>query len=589
MKSNGQIISKLFRNSVISIIAAAIATMIGIVIDGIVIGRFLGEDSMAAYGLVTPVINLATAFSGILATGAQVVCAQRLGSGNAEKARRAFSMCMVVTVIAAAIMMAVFFFFRGDICVLLGARGNSAKLLPLAADYILGMLLSFPCVLLLFEFNSLMRLDGDPNRVIVAVVAMTVLDIAGDLLNALVIHGGMLGMGITTSLSYLTALVIMLLHFTKKDIIFKFSFKGLKLKDLGEILMTGSSSAIGSASSMLRNTVLNQIMVATILSSTAVAALSVVNTVFNFTSSVMLGVSMTTAMIAGLILGEQDRSAAKALVKVSVKASLIVGAVLTVILFAAADLIAGVFGSSDGTKMVELAARGLRFYALSIILYGINVVFINYTQGMRRMTISNIVCFLANFVYIVAPALLMFGVLDTDAVWLAFIIGELATLITIIVMAAVKKRGVPYKIADYLFLKEPFGVADENLFEASISNKNEVIPVSEAVGEFCENKGAPMKIGTLTALFVEELSNNIIEFGFADGKKHSIDIRVMKLSDRWTLCFRDNCKLFDPTKWIKLHETDDPTANIGIRMVCGMAKDINYLSTMELNNLTIKL
>lgn len=50
MKNNGKIISKLFRNSVISIIAAAIATMIGIVIDGIVIGKFLGEDSMAAYG-----------------------------------------------------------------------------------------------------------------------------------------------------------------------------------------------------------------------------------------------------------------------------------------------------------------------------------------------------------------------------------------------------------------------------------------------------------------------------------------------------------------------------------------------------------
>ena len=59
MKNNGQIISKLFRKSVVSIILAAIATMLGIVIDGIVIGRFLGKDSMAAYGLVTPVINLA--------------------------------------------------------------------------------------------------------------------------------------------------------------------------------------------------------------------------------------------------------------------------------------------------------------------------------------------------------------------------------------------------------------------------------------------------------------------------------------------------------------------------------------------------
>ena len=239
--------------------------------------------------------------------------------------------------------------------------------------------------------------------------------------------------------------------------------------------------------------------------------------------------------------------------------------------------------------MVTLASRGLRFYALSVILYGIDVVFINYTQGMRRMTLSNIVCFLANFVYIVAPALLMFGWLDTDAVWIAFIIGEFTTLVTIIIMAAVKKRGMPYKVGDYLFLKEPFGVSDENLFETSISEKGEIIPASEAVNAFCTERGASTKISTLMSLFVEELSNNIVEFGFADGKKHSIDIRVIKDKDGWILRFRDNCKLFDPTEWIKLHNSDDPTANIGIRMVCGMAKETNYLSTMELNNLTIKL
>ena len=167
-----------------------------------------------------------------------------------------------------------------------------------------------------------MRLDGDANRVVVAVIVMTVLDIAGDLVNALVVHGGMLGMGVTTSISYFTALVIMLLHFTKKDIIFKFSFKGLRIKDLVDIVATGSSSAVGSASSMLRNAALNQIMVACVLSSTAVAALGVVNTVFNFTSSTMLGVAMTTAMIAGMILGEQDRVAAELLVKVNVRVTL---------------------------------------------------------------------------------------------------------------------------------------------------------------------------------------------------------------------------------------------------------------------------
>ena len=155
MKNNGQIITRLFRKSVVSIIAAAIATMVGIVVDGIVIGRFLGPDSMAAYGLVTPIINLATAFSGILATGAQIICAQHIGAGSKKNARRAFSMCMLITVVISVIMVAVVLVFRDNIAVLLGAHGKSAHLLSLTSDYLFGVVFSFPCVLFLFEFSSI--------------------------------------------------------------------------------------------------------------------------------------------------------------------------------------------------------------------------------------------------------------------------------------------------------------------------------------------------------------------------------------------------------------------------------------------------
>ncbi len=589
MNHNSKIISKLFRSSVLSIIAAAIAAMLGIVIDGIIIGRFLGTDSMAAYGLVTPVVNLTTAFSGVLAMGAQVVCAQHLGAGSKQKARQTFSMCMVVTIVISAVLMLLIFFFRENVCVLLGARDKSAHLLPLVSDYLLGMMFSIPSVLLLFEFNALMRLDGDANRVVVAVVVMTVLDIVGDILNALVIKGGMLGMGITTSISYFVALVIMLLHFTKKDIIFKFSFKGLRLKDLSDILLTGSSSAMGSTATMLRNAILNQIMVATVLSSTAVAALSVLNTIMNFTSSTMIGIGMTCAMIAGMILGEKDRSAALSLVKVTVRTALLIGGILAVAIFLLADVIAGVFKGDNGEQMVALAARGLRFYSVSLILYGINNAFVNYTQGMRRMAISNIFCFLETFVFIVVPALSLAGILSTDAVWLAFLIGEGCTLLSIIIFAAIHKRGIPYRMSDYLFLKEPFGAPEENVFEASVTDESQVIPASDAVREFCVSKNADPKQTYLLSLFVEELGNNIVRHGFMKGKGNGIDIRVIREEEGFTLRFRDNCKAFDPTEWIKLHESDDPTSNIGIRMVCGMAKSVHYVSAMDLNNLTVSI
>ncbi|SCW48129.1 Na+-driven multidrug efflux pump [Ruminococcaceae bacterium YRB3002] len=579
----------MFRNSVISIIAAVIAVMLGVVIDGIVIGRFLGPESMAAYGLIMPYINLGTVFSSVLSSGVQVICAQRIGEGNIKGARQAFSVCMVATFIISAILTAVTVIWRSEIASILGANGNSSVLLPYAADYLLGVAFAMPPTIFMLEFNSLMRLDGDAGRVIVAVAVMTVLDIAGDLLNALVIHGGMLGMGLTTTISYLTALVIMLLHFRRKDIVFRFSFHGMSIKDLRDILITGSSSAVGSGSSALRNAVLNRIMIATVLSGTAVGALGILNTVYNFTSCVLIGIGMTTAMIAGMVLGEQDRTTAEQLVRTTVRTSLLLGTGLGIILFVFAEPVAGLFGNKDGAAMVSLAARGLRLYAVSLVLFGLNNSFVNYLQGMRRMKHSVILNFLHNFLYIAIPALALADLMDTDAVWISYIIGEVLTLLTIVILAAVQKKGVPFRIRDYLFLSEPFGVPESEVYETTITDRSQLIHVSGQVAEFCASREATPKQAMLLSLFVEELGNNVIDFGFTEDGKKSLDIRLVHQGDEWTLRLRDNCSAFDQTEWVRLHENDDPSANIGIRIVCSTAKEVEYVSTMNLNILTVRL
>ena len=63
----------------------------------------------------------------------------------------------------------------------------------------------------------------------------------------------------------------------------------------------------------------------------------------------------------------------------------------------------------------------------------------------------------------------------------------------------------------------------------------------------------------------------------------------MREENGWILRFRDNCGAFDPTEWASLHGSDDPAANIGIRMVCGMAKEVRYLNTMDLNVMTLRM
>ena len=443
-----------FLKNMVGMVIASMMAMLGIVVDGIVISRFLGTQRMAAYGLVTPITNLIMVFSGILSSGSQVVCGKYLGAGDYKGARRAFSECMVATVLLSAALMGILLVFRDDFCRMLGAAGKSAALLPLASEYLLGMLFSIPAVLLLFEFNGLMRLDKDPNRIIVAVAVMTVLDIAGDLLNAFVIHADMLGMGLSTSISYSLALVIMLLHFRRKDIVFHLSLRDLSFRELKSVCWIGSSSAVGAAAAMLRNRVLNGIMLGTVYAVTATAALSVLNTILNITSCTMVGLGMTCSMFAGIVSGKKDPDLAEELVRITVKTALVTGLVLFLVFFPFARIITGIFAGTGSREMAELACRGLRFYCMGLLLYAVNTSFINYTQGMRKIVLSNIFCILENFVFIVLPALLLAGILDSDAVWVSYFITEVLTFVSVLIFVTRKKGRLSLNAADYLFMDE---------------------------------------------------------------------------------------------------------------------------------------
>ena len=566
--------------------------MFGMLIDGIIISKFLGTDSMAAYGIVTPLFSIMTAISGVFATGSQVFCAKHLGAGRVGRAREVFSVCMYATFLIAVGIIVVLYLFCEPITFVMGARGTAAPLMPLCKDYLYGIAPGILPVLLLFIFNSLMRLDGDPNRVIWAVAAMTVFDIAGDLVNALIIHGGMLGMGISTAISYYIAIAIMLMHFRKKDIIFRFSMKDVHPADLGGILQTGAATAVGSVSTMLRNLILNNIMVA-VAASTAVAALSVRNTLNTLFGSIMMGVGMTTAMISGIVYGEEDKHSAEHLLSVSIRYALIIGGIQAAAIFLFASPLVALFssGKEDAEIMTVYAVRAMRFYAFGLPLYGINQVFVNYLQGISRLKLANIVSFIDNFLYVIVLSLLLTPALETDGVWLAYPVSEALVFLTVWIAARRERKALHKSSAGLLFLPDVFGAPDEDIMEAAPKTTAEVSAVCAALADFCRARGASKKEALLIPLCVEEMANNIIQHGFSgDTKKHALELRVIKKPDAWVIRLRDDCIAFDPGKRAgTAFDPQDPAKHIGIRMIYGMASDIQYVNTMQLNNLIIKI
>ena len=85
---------------------------------------------------------------------------------------------------------------------------------------------------------------------------------------------------------------------------------------------------------------------------------------------------------------------------------------------------------------------------------------------------------------------------------------------------------------------------------------------------------------------MEELAGNVIRHGFTDGKNHNIDIRVTHKDD-WLIRIKDDCGCFDPVAFVE--EDPNPDDHYGIRMIMRQAKSVQYMSTLELNNLIIRI
>ena len=96
-------IKKLVRQMLAAQVLSALTVSLCLLIDSIMIGRFLGVDAIAAYGLANPILLIIGAVGSMLSAGIQVVCSKSLGKGSQEETNKGYSSAIAVAVIVSVI------------------------------------------------------------------------------------------------------------------------------------------------------------------------------------------------------------------------------------------------------------------------------------------------------------------------------------------------------------------------------------------------------------------------------------------------------------------------------------------------------
>ena len=275
-------IRKIFRQMLVTQILSAMTVMLCMLVDSMMIGRFLGVDSMTAYGLANPVLLVFAAYGAMLSAGIQVMCGKTMGAGDREGTDACFSASAVLALSVSLVGMVLILALVGPVCTLLGAGrpGPDNPVFYLTRDYLRGFIVGAPAFIVAQIMVPFLQISGNRIRLALAVVLMTVSDIAFDLLNVFVFRGGTLGMGLASSCSYYLALIVGLAYFFKKDCMFKLKLKAVTRKVCKKLFAYGVPTIINSLAMVVLVFTLNKILLGA-GGNMAVASYSVISTVGN--------------------------------------------------------------------------------------------------------------------------------------------------------------------------------------------------------------------------------------------------------------------------------------------------------------------
>lgn len=606
---NNSLIKRTFGKYLAMSILITLSATLGMMIDNVIAGNLLGSGAVAAIGMSLSVFMLFSGCAGIIETGAVALCARALGNRDAQRVNALFSVSLFAALCAGVVLSVGGVVAADALATLLGA--TTGQLHADTAAYLSGICMGAFAIVLLQLLMGFTRLDNVPQLGMVAIIGMSVCDVAFNLVAVCALGLGLWGMGAATALAYCVAVAICCTHFASKRNTLRLVNPLPHLGKLSSVLKIGLPDSLTRVTVMLRTFTFNWLLLV-VASGAAVAALSMLSSVNSFASSVTIGVGQTATLLCGIFFGEEDRAALKATLRTGLRMGLMLSCALCAAVFVFAPQVVGLFGL-DG----EAAAFGVvavRAFMLCVPIDLINQLFVSYYQSAGNVRAASAIAVGQSGLFAVLFALCTVWMWGAVGVWMSFLVGEAITLALQVVVACVlwKRRrakagsvdvagtlatGLPAPASPVraslldkmMYLPETFQVdwlADQ-VFSCK-PNIESVVECSRNVAAWCQAQGIDGRRAYLIPLAVEEMASNTVEYGFAKTKHPAIDVKlILKRDGTLMLRMRDNGAPFNPMD-LDLSAAD-PYSAVGIRMLRQGVRGVEYQNTVGLNNVVVTL
>lgn len=571
---------KHFLETVMVLISAELADSLCGVIDAIFISRGLGSDAIAAHGVASPIFTFLCIFAYMAAAGIQHSCTASVGKGKLRQANGLYNMAVLATLGLATLFTLSGWFFPQWVARLLGAAG-SGHILPMAADYIRGTAPGTIPLMLFLVMVPALQLDGKWALVHVGSAVMAVSDIVFDYLNIYYLHWGMFGMGMATSVSYMLGIGVFLLYFLNRRRLFRLRLKDTRDIPVEEFVGAALPTGVRISARMLGFVLINM-MVLRVAGAVGMAAMAVQRNIFTLVMGVVLGVSGTVLVFTSISYGEQDRDGLREAMRLGMRYTLaLVGGVALGLFLLAAPAVSLYLDKTDPS--FNLAVFAIRCLAVSLPFMSWNWNCGCFLQGVEQPRRAMALFVSSELLMLCLCCLAGYRLAGIRGIFAAFAVSHALISVLYTTISSLRWRSAQR------FFGKPFGVPAQNRFSQTLDEPDQVTALSASLEAFCRECGLGADKARKAGVYTETMCGLIFDYGFHDGKKHFLEVRVGVSGQDVILRLRDDCHRFNLIELVSgaREAAAHPENTLAVHMVTEDAREISYNNSLNSNNLMV--
>lgn len=425
-------IYKLFFYFFIPNLCAMLALSTYSTIDGIFVGKKLGENALAAIGLCWPVFPALIAFELLFGLGAASIASYFLGKGQDNRARLMFSSVFYFATLSSLIIGTILFFCVEKVALALGAN---ELVLPYVVEYLQVIFLS-AVIMVLHPLLDIFVIND--KRPILAMMAMIIGSVSNIVLNYIFLFElelGMFGSALATAMGHGLGMMILLSHFVRKRgriyFVWRFSFNAVLASAKNGVPQSISELSVAFVMIMFNHT-LKALAESEELKVSYLAIYSIVMYVGVVCFTILLSCAQGVQPIASYNYGAGEQKRVRRIYAFGIGFATLIGIVVYAVFISIDSILVKLFLKSGQEMILQPTLEAMRVYFVGYIFLGFNIVSAIFFQSIQRPKSSFIITLSYNLIFVSILLFTLSYYYGIFGVWLSYPLSLVCSSVVVI-------------------------------------------------------------------------------------------------------------------------------------------------------------